>query len=294
MPKEHKVLITGSSGMLGVDLSCELSGSYEVSGVDIIDKHNSKVRSFYKGNIANEKNIAEIVLKAKPEFVVHTAAWTDVDGCELDSKKAYTVNSQGTENVAVACVKTGAILIYISTDFVFDGKKRKAYTEEDNPNPISIYGDSKLKGEEAVKRESKKYFILRTSWLYGKHGKNFVGTILNKSEREKMLRVVDDQTGSPTYTKDLAKAIRVLLDTGCLKNYGVYHVSNSGRVSWCDYAKKILEIVGSKTEVLPISSISLARPAKRPAMSELDNSKFINFTNFRMRPWEEALKEYLS
>lgn len=287
--------------MLGADLSCELKNDYEVSGLDAIRRQKSAAHRFYQCNIADKKDVLGVTSRVKPRIVIHAAAWTDVDGCELNAEKAYKVNYEGTKNIAAACKKVKALLIYISTDFVFDGKKKTAYKEKDKPGPINIYGDSKLKGEEAVKKVLKKYFILRTSWLYGRHGSNFVDTILEKAKKELTLKVVDDQIGSPTYTKDLSKAIHALLGkirvsgigyrvSGC----GIYHISNSGNVSWYQYTKEILRLAGSETKVIPISSKESARPARRPAMSILDNLKFNKFTGYRMRHWKEALKEYLS
>jgi dTDP-4-dehydrorhamnose reductase len=311
MPPRYKVLITGSSGMLGVDLSQELDGKFEVFGMDVVRRSSSVVRKFYKCDITKKQEVADFIKRVNSDIVIHAAAWTDVDGCELDPKKAYKVNSEGTKNVALACKSAGVPLIYISTDFVFDGKKKSAYVEDDRTNPISAYGDSKLKGEEAVRDILKEYYILRTSWLYGRHGKNFVDTILAKAKSEKALQVVNDQVGSPTFTRDLAKAIRALLDTfssklpgphstragageaRSSKGYGIYHVSNAGSVSWYEYAKEILRLARSGTKVDPISSKKMGRPAKRPAMSALDNSKFIKFTGYRMRNWKEALRDYI-
>lgn len=296
MPKRYRVLITGSSGMLGIDLSAELGGHYEVMGTDITPgRGGHKSARFYRGDITDKSGIAGLVRKAMPDVVIHAAAWTDVDGCELDKRKAGKINFEGTENVARACADLDIPLIYISTDFVFDGKKRSPYKESDRTGPLSVYGYSKLKGEEAIRNILKKYFVLRTSWLYGRYGKNFVDTILAKSRTEDKLKVVDDQVGSPTYTKDLAKAIHILVNkifARCAP-YGIYHVSNAGKVSWHDYAKEILRLAKSKTMVLPISSKELARPAERPAMSVLDNSRFMKFTGCKMRHWREALKEYL-
>ena len=294
-PMAGQVLITGSSGMLGIDLCEELAGDYEVYGADLVANKN------FICDITDRKSISDVITKVKPDVVIHTAAWTDVDGCELVKNKAYRINSIGAENVALGCKAAGAALIYISTDFVFDGKKKSAYKETDRPNPLSVYADSKFKGEEAVKKAIKNYFIIRTSWLYGKNGKNFVDTIIEKSKTDKELRVVDDQVGSPTYTVDFAKAIHVLLDrvfvkreASSVKRYGIYHITNSGSVSWYEYAKTILGLTGSDSRALPISSKELNRPAKRPAMSVLDNSKFIALTGYRMRNWKTALKEYLS
>jgi dTDP-4-dehydrorhamnose reductase len=315
-----RVLIIGSSGMLGIDLADELKKDYDVSGVDVMrpasaintersgasaGRHASCVmRNFYKGDITKRIEITRIIRNAKPDAVILTAAMTDVDGCELDPAKAYKINGEGAKNVALACKQVGAPLIYISTDFVFDGKKKKPYKETDKPKPVSVYGDSKLKGERAIKRTLKNYFILRTSWLYGKRGKNFVDTILAKARTGESLKVVDDQVGSPTSTIDLARAIHILLSViaspakGVAKqsqnvSYGIYHISNSGSVSWYDYAKEILRLTGSKAKVEPISSTELKRPAKRPAMSVLDNSKFEELTGYKMRNWQEALASYV-
>ncbi len=290
--KAGKVLITGSSGMLGTDLAKELRRKYEVVGTDVV-RTSSIIDKFYKSDITDQKQIAGVIKKAKPDIVVHTAAWTDVDGCELDRKRAYRINTEGAKNVARACRAIGAKLVYISTDFVFDGKKKSPYKETDKTNPLSVYAESKLKGEAAVKKALKEYFILRTGWLYGRHGKNFVDTIAAKAGKDGILKVVDDQVGSPTYTVDLAKAIRSLLDR-IVTGYGVYHISNSGSVSWYEYAKAILKLSGIKARVAPISSKELDRPAKRPAMSVMDNSKFEKFTGYKMRGWRAALKEYLS
>ena len=294
MPRRYKILITGSSGMLGIDLANELRHGYELIGMDLVNNPKSRVHKFYKADITDPKSIANTFRRASPDIVVHTAAWADVDGCELDKNKAYAVNSDGTRNVALACKEIGAVLVYISTDFVFDGKKRSPYEESDRANPLGVYADSKLKGELAVKKILKKYFIIRTSWLYGKQGKNFVDTIAAKAREDGLLKVVDDQIGSPTYTVDLAKAIRKLLDTFSSKNYGTYHISNSGSVSWYEYAKAILKIAGIKAKVMPISSGELDRPAIRPAMSVMDNSKFEKVTGYRMRGWKSALREYIN
>lgn len=296
-----KILITGSSGMLGIDLTSELKRKYDVIGTDLIRKPQSGVESFYKADIIDRKAISDIVRKVSPDITIHTAAWTDVDGCENDRNKAYVINTEGAGNVAMACGSASSRMIYISTDFVFDGKKRRPYRESDKPNPLSVYADSKLKGELAVAGSLKEHFILRTGWLYGKNGKNFVDTIIKKSKSDGLVKVVDDQVGSPTYTVDLAKAIKALIDRIFIMlpehqdaGYGIYHVSNSGRVSWYRYAKAILRLRKIKAKVIPISSEELARPASRPAMSVLNNSKFKKFTGHRMRAWKNALGEYLN
>ncbi|MBN2452738.1 MAG: dTDP-4-dehydrorhamnose reductase [Candidatus Omnitrophica bacterium] len=298
MPKRYKVLITGSSGMLGADLCRELRSGYDVAGLDLVRGPGLAPGRFYRADITDARSVGNAIARARPDAVIHSAAWTDVDGCELDRKKAFAVNSAGTKNVAAACRKAGSVLIYISTDFVFDGKKKGPYSESDRTGPLSVYGRSKLRGEEYVAKILKRYLIVRTSWLYGKRGKNFVDTIAARAKAGQPLRVVKDQVGSPTYTKDLAKAIHALL--GIITNddprftiYGIYHVSNSGKVSWFGYAKSILKISGMNTKVLPISSRELSRPARRPAMSVLDNSKFRKYTGYAMPGWKNALKRYL-
>lgn len=300
MLKRNKILITGSSGMLGIDLYQQLKGSYEIYGADLAARgQGPKGTRFKKVNITERRQVATVLSKIKPDIVIHTAAYTDVDGCELDPKKAYSINSEGAKNIALACKTIDSVLVYISTDFVFDGRKKKPYKEMDKPNPLSVYAKSKLAGEKAVRKALKKYFILRTSWLYGRNGRNFVDTIIAKGKEGNALKVVDDQVGSPTYTKDLAKAIHALIDRVFAPNaqrsmqYGIYHVTNSGSVSWFDYTKEILRLKKINIKVMPITSDQLDRPAKRPAMSVLDNSKFRVFTGCRMRKWQEALKDYV-
>ena len=297
---KQRILITGSSGMLGIDLCQELYRDYDVIGMDLVRHPKSAVNRFYKCDVTEGRVVESVIGRAKPDIVIHCAAWADVDGCELNSRKAYTVNAVGTRNIARACRKAGATLIYISTDFVFNGRKRRSYAEADKTGPLSVYGDSKLKGEAFIRKTLDRYFIIRTSWLYGRHGKNFVDTIAAKAKTEKVLRVVRDQAGSPTYAKHLAKGIHELLDKVAgrsgvsVKGFGVYHLSNSGGVSWYDYARAILSLTGSKTKIIPITSGELARPAKRPPMSVMDSSKFYKFTGYRMPGWKTALKEYLS
>ena len=286
--------------MLGIDLYEELKRDYTLFGMDRVKGPGYRAERFKEADITDKSAVNALIKKIKPDIIIHTAAFTDVDGCEFDKKKAFRINSDGAKNVALAAKSSGASFIYISTDFVFDGKKKRAYKESDRCAPLSAYGASKLKGEESVRKILKRYFILRTSWLYGRNGKNFPDTIIVKAKTESALKVVNDQVGSPTYTKDLSKAIHVLIDKVLTESrkpkaesYGTYHVSNSGSTSWYKYAKKILAMAGSKTKVIPISSKELNRPARRPAMSVLDNYKFRIFTGYRMRRWEGALGEYI-
>jgi len=285
--KRKKILVTGSSGMLGVDLCNRLSSDYEVVELDVKKATNS-----IRCDISNKDNTIKSIREAKADLIIHTAAWTDVDGCEKDPDRVRKINIDGTENIALSAKEFKIPLIYISTDFVFDGKKRAPYTEKDQPNPESVYARSKLEGEKRVAK-LEKFLILRTGWLYGKNGKNFVSAILEAAKNKKELKVVNDQTGSPTYTKDFAEAILRLLKKDAAQ--GTYHITNKGMVSWFEYAKEILKMSGlHNVKVIPITTTQLGRPAKRPLYSVLNNDKFEKATNFVMRPWREALKEYLN
>jgi len=283
--EKRKVLVTGSGGMLGRALCRKLSESYEVVGLDI-----NSTTDFISCDITDKNMVTASISKVKPDIVIHAAAWTDVDGCEKDPAKAKKINIEGTANIADTCSDLDMPILYLSTDFVFDGSKKIPYVEEDAPNPLSVYASSKLEGERKV-ATLKKYIILRTGWLYGSGGKNFVDAILDKAKKEKEIKVVDDQVGSPTYARDLAAAIVKLLKS---ELWGVYHVSNKGEVSWFDYAKEILKKAKiNNVKAIPIKSTELNRPAKRPAYSVLDNTKFEKTVNFKMRSWQAALEEYV-
>jgi len=268
--------------MLGNDLVKTLGLRHEVVGKDFNDF-----------DITNKGITREEILDINPQIVVNSAGFTNVDGCETEVEKAFLINADGTKNVALACEEGKIKLVHISTDYIFDGKKGKPYLEDDTPNPLNIYGKSKLKGEQYIKETMEDFLIVRTEWLYGKKGNNFVSTIMKLAEIEKELKVVDDQIGSPTYTKDLAHAIGILLEHN-LK--GVYHVTNRGTCSWYQFALKMLELARIEdVKVNPISSSHLDgynRPAERPAYSALNCSKFEKETGLTLRPWEDALAEY--
>lgn len=293
-----KILITGSSGMLGAELCKIFSGSYEVIGVDIVcPKHLFKEKyKFYEIDLTNALETKKIFNSEKPEFVIHTAAWTDVDACDHDPKKAYSANVIVSRNVAEVAGKNKSCLIFISTDFVFDGKKSLPYTERDSTFPLNIYGKTKLEAEKIIKDTLARYLIVRTSWLYGKNGRNFVDMIVKKSVAGESLRVVGDQTGSPTYTKDLAGALKKVVDSKIGMPQNIFHVSNRGQCSWYEFAKRIVKEIGREKETVveAITQEKLARPAKRPAFSVLDSGKFQKAAGYVMRPWQEALSEYLS
>lgn len=282
-----RILITGAKGMLGTDLVRRFTvhGSrFKVIGVDIKDF-----------DITEEKETVKEIKKISPEVVINTAAFTDVDGCETEKEKAFKVNRDGARNVALGCKESGAKLIHISTDYVFDGRKRTPYSEDDEPRPINIYGQSKLEGEQEISRLQTSDFrlqtlVIRTSWLFGKNGKNFVDTILRLSSEKDVIKVVDDQVGSPTYTVDLSEAIERLLYTGTT---GIVHCSNKGECSWYNFAKEIIRVSGKEVEVIPITTNELNRPAPRPSYSVLSNERYYHITGHRLRNWEEGLRDYL-
>ncbi|RKY66847.1 MAG: dTDP-4-dehydrorhamnose reductase [Candidatus Latescibacterota bacterium] len=276
-----KILITGHKGMLGTELMHFLSQEHEVSGIDLEE-----------ADITDRAQIMEAVAIRTPQFVIHTAAYTDVDGCEQHPDLAYQVNAIGTQNVALACARIDAAMVYISTDFVFNGRKKQPYIEFDAPDPQSVYARSKLAGEIFVRSLLRKGFIVRTSWLFGKHGKNFVETILRLAGERNELSIVNDQIGSPTFAGDLVPEMARLIAT---EAYGIYHLSNNGACSWFDYARKILELARvENVRVVPISTEALGRPAVRPAYSVLRNYCMELTIGDRMRSWEEGLAAYLA
>ncbi len=274
-----KILITGSKGQLGSELVDLLSKDNEVYGFD-----------YEEMDITDKNCVIEIISKIVPDIVIHCAAFVDADGCETDIKTAFDVNTIGTGNVVIASKITKSKMIYISSDYVFDGEKNSPYLEYDIPNPISIYGISKYAGEQIVRHYLEKFFIVRTAWLYRRVGKNFVNTIINLAKDKKELRVVNDQVGSPTYVPDLAKAISTLISTDY---YGIYHITNSGKVSWYEFTKKILKYADIKdVKVSPISSEELNKPAPRPKYSVLKNLNLEKKKIYKMRNWELALRDY--
>ncbi len=275
-----KVLVTGAKGMLGTDLMDILSRGHEVIGVDIDDF-----------DITNANQTREKVFEIAPELVIHGAAYTDVDGCETNLELAYKVNAIGAQNIALACRASDAVMLYLSTDFVFDGRKKEPYFEWDHANPLSVYGASKYAGEYFVSRLLQRYYIVRIAWLYGENGKNFVKTILRLVDERDKLQIVDDQFGSPTYTVDVAHGISKLIKS---ESYGIYHMVNRGETSWYGFAKKILELGGKSGVVVePITTEELNRPAKRPAYSVLRNLALELTIGDPMRNWEDALGEFV-
>ena len=274
-----KVLITGARGMLAQDIIRVFEGKHQLIPITHADL-----------DIGNLARTADLLAMHAPDCVINCAAYTNVDGCETDSANAFAANSEGVKNLALACMQSGAKLFHVSTDYVFDGTAQRPYSEDDATHPLSVYGRSKLAGERSIQAVLDNHVIIRTEWLYGRKGNHFVGKMLQLARERDVLEVVNDQTGSPTLTVDLALAIEALL---AVPARGIYHVTNSGSCSWYDFARKIFAIAGSTTRVLPISSERLARPARRPAYSILDCSKFIRETGHMLRPWEQALESYM-
>ena len=243
-------------------------------------------------DIRKEEETVTKIEKLRPEIVIHIAAYTDVDGCELDEKKAFAVNAEGTKHVALAASRCRAKVVYLSTDYVFDGNKREPYLESDLPHPLNVYGLSKLKGEQYVQEWVKDFLIIRTQWLYGRYGKNFVASILRQAREKEILSIVNDQIGSPTCTADLAKAISVLIQ---FNGQGIFHVASSDLCSWYTFGQAILKLSGKdKVRVIPVSSQELSRPAVRPFYSVLNCQKLRKETGLTLPPWSEALKDYLA
>ncbi len=278
MQAYEKILLIGAKGMLGTDLmrEFEADSNYSVVGTDISDF-----------DITKENQVRDFIKKNKPDYVINAAAYTDVDKCEEDKDICNKVNGQALQYIAKACRDENAILVHISTDYVFDGLKAEGYKEEDRIDPVNQYGASKALGEKMVRENMEKHYIVRISWLFGKNGKNFVETMLNLAKDHKELKVVNDQHGKPTYTVDLAKALKILIETK--PAYGVYHLPNEGQTTWYDFAMEIFKNVGKDINVNPCTSEEFPRPAKRPQYSILINSKLP-----KLRSWREALKEYLS
>lgn len=274
-----KILITGSNGMLGHDLKEVLK-----------DEHELILTTSKTLDITDKEQVIEFVEDSKPDIIINSAAYTDVDGCEENKDLAYSVNGEGVRNLALACREVDCALLHISTDYVFDGTARDPITEDGEIGPISVYGKSKLEGEKAILEILDKYFIVRTAWLYGINGKNFPKTMLELAENHSEITVVYDEVGTPTYTPDLAYGISQLIETD---KYGIYHLTNSGYCSWCEFSRLIFEIAEKDVKVIPVTASEFARPAPRPSYSVLENKNWIDNGFKPLRDYKEAIKEYI-
>ena len=281
-----KVLVTGANGQLGTDL-CEVLRDYELIPLTHKDIE-----------ISDMDSVRQAFNKNKPDIIVNTAAYVRVDDCEDEKEKAVQVNGLGARNVAVVAQKLGARLVHLSTDYVFGGEaetRTTPYTEFDTPVPLSVYGKSKLTGENLVRHFCLRHFIVRASALFGIAGSsgkggNFIETMLRLAKESEELKVVNDQVFSPTYTWDLARKISQLINT---EYYGIFHVTNRGACSWYNFTTEILKLVDIKTPVVPITSDQYPQKARRPRYSVLDNYHLRLLGMADMRPWQQALRDYL-
>jgi dTDP-4-dehydrorhamnose reductase len=272
-----KILITACNGQLGVDLTDFLSKRYEIAAYKDVDL-----------DITDGQKVMNAVKKEKPDVIINTAAITNVDGCETNEALANKVNRDGAGVMARAAASCGARLVHISTDYVFDGSSKQAYTETDTPCPKSVYGSSKLGGETEVLKYDKSY-ILRTAWLYGPHGNNFVKTMLKLGREKGEVGVVTDQIGNPTSTFELVRIIDAVMEKG---DFGIYHATCSGVCSWNEFAREIFRMAGMDVKVNDVTTEQFPRPAKRPAYSNLSKDKLLRSCGYRATDWHDALKEY--
>ncbi len=275
-----KVLITGGKGQLGSDLTIYLNSK----NFEVISYSSKEL------DITNLELSLKIVKDIKPEVIINCSAYTAVDDCESNINKAYLVNAIGAKNIAIVSRKINAKLFHLSTDYVFDGKKKSPYTEYDFPNPISIYGKSKLAGEIEVINQTNDYFILRVSGVYGKYGKNFVKTMINLAKEKNEIKVVNDQIVTPTSTIEICKLISNLINTD---HFGLYHATCEGECSWYEFTKYIFQLLNIKAKVVPCSTEEFPRPAARPKYSVLENFnlKLIGYNSFNN--WKLAIKNFL-
>lgn len=278
-----RTLILGCKGLLGTELKWAFS-DFEPHCLDREDI-----------DVTNEKSVKSVFSEIKPALVINATGFTNVDAAEDAKEEAMDVNGRALGLIAKFAKKYDAILVHYSTDYIFNGKKKRGYNEDDKParKPMNVYGESKLLGEKILKKNYKKYYLIRTSWLFGPGGRDFIDTVIKLSERGEM-KIKNDEHGKPTYAKDLAQATIALIHGEV--PYGTYHIVNEGATTWYNYAEKIIELYGKKKrwrrkkfpKIIPVSSAEFPAPAKRPAYSILNNNKFIH-----LRPWTEALEEYL-
>ena len=288
-----KVLVTGANGQLGTDLINELkSRGHEAvaTGVQPSESPDFKIM-----DITNAEQVTQVLKETQPEAVIHCAAWTAVDAAEdpANQAKVRTINVDGTQNLAAACKAQGIKMLYISTDYVFNGQGTEPWQPDDkNYAPLNVYGQSKLDGELAVANTLSDYFIVRIAWVFGQNGKNFVETMLNLADTHNELKVVSDQIGTPTYTVDLARLLVDMIETD---KYGYYHATNEGGyISWADFAKEIFTQAGKDTKVIPVTTAEYGvSQAARPFNSRLDKSKLVEQGFTPLPTWQDALSRYL-
>jgi len=292
-----KVLITGATGMLGCDLCKAFSSGNDVSGLARGRRETKlcQASQILTADITDRDRVIQIARKLKPEVIINSAAIADVDFCELNPEEAFKVNSEGAKNTADAAEESGALFVQISTDYVFDGEKGAAYTEEDKPNPLSVYGDSKLAAEDYIRSSVSRYAIIRSSWMFGICGKNFVDFVIESAKEGDSIKAISEKFGGPTYTVDLSKAIfdlslKIKEDKTAS---GIYNISNAGTCSRYEFAKEISDLCGLKARVVAMTAKEAGGPALRPKLSALDNTKVSKTLGYKLRHYREALKDYL-
>ena len=284
-----KLFVTGAAGQLGHDIIKEAEKrGHEAVGTDLGERWNG-----LQMDITDAEAVSRTIREINPDIVYHCAAWTAVDAAEDAQEIVFKVNALGTRNIAEACKEVGCKMVYISTDYVFDGQGTEPWQPDcKDYAPLNVYGQSKLAGEEAVSGTLDKYFIVRIAWVFGVNGNNFIKTMLNVGKKYDTLRVVNDQIGTPTYTHDLA---RLLVDMGETDKYGYYHATNEGGyISWYDFACEIFRQAGYSTKVIPVTTEEYGlSKAARPANSRLDKSKLTEYGFERLPDWKDALRRYL-
>lgn len=287
-----KILITGSKGQLGNELQSIIrNGRAEIGETsDVIKKSEVIALDVDELDITNLNEVKILLNNLRPEVVINCAAATNVDGCESNEDFSFKVNSIGPRNLAIACEEIAAKLVQVSTDYVFGGAGIKPLAEYDLTAPYSVYGKTKLLGENYVREFSSRYFIIRTAWLYGYVGHNFVYTMRKLGKEKDVINVVNDQRGNPTHANDLAYHILKLIETDY---YGVYHCTGKGECSWYEFAKMIIELSGEKCIVKPCSSDEFKSPTKRPEYSSLDNMMLRNTVGDEMRNWQDAIRSFI-
>ena len=275
-----RALVTGVKGQLGYDVMNELAKrGYEGVGVDVDEM-----------DITDARKVDEVITKAQVDKVVHCAAYTAVDAAEDNVELCRRVNAEGTENIAKVCKRLDLPMVYLSTDYVFDGEGERPWEPDDERDPLNVYGQTKYEGELAVERNLDKYFIVRIAWVFGVNGKNFIKTMLNLAQNHDTITVVDDQVGSPTYTYDLARLLVDMIET---EKYGRYHATNEGLCTWYEFAKEIFRQAGVDVKVVPVTSEQFQAKARRPHNSRMNKDKLEAMGFQRLPSWQDALSRYL-
>lgn len=276
-----KILVTGASGQLGYDVMKRL----ETDGIECLGTDKNSL------DITNKEQVRRVISNYNPNVVIHCAAYTAVDRAEEEKELCYSINVLGTKYVAEVCREIGAKMVYISTDYVFDGEGDKPFEVTDKPNPINYYGQTKYEGELEVRKILATYFIVRISWVFGSNGPNFVKTMLKLGNQKNEISVINDQIGSPTYTPDLAKLLVKMIST---EMYGIYHATNKGYCSWYDFACEIFKLAEIEVQVKPIRTEEYPTIAKRPKNSRLSAISISKHFNYEFETWQNSLKRFLN